>query len=169
VTAEPAAVEARLRIGEAAARAGVSTRTLRYYQELDLLTPAGTTAGGARRYSEADVARVQRIRHLRDLVGFDRGEVAQVLAAEDRLAAIRHEWFQGQTPRRQRELLEEALSINHQLQGAAQAKMAALLAFRAELEERAAAYRERLAELSGPAAAAEPVARRPELSSAPAS
>ena len=29
---------------------------LRYYQELNLLTPSGTTAGGARRYSEADVA-----------------------------------------------------------------------------------------------------------------
>src|SRR3984893_4520642 len=86
----------RRRIGEAAAQAGVSTRTLRYYQELGLLTPAGTTSGGARRCSDADVARVQRIRDLRDLVGFDLNEVGAVLSAEDRLAVIRREWFEEQ-------------------------------------------------------------------------
>lgn len=87
-----------LRIGEAAGLAGVSTRTLRYYQELGLLTPSGKTAGGARRYSEADVARIQRIRHLQDLVGLDLNEIRTVLTAEDRLAAIRREWFEDQTP-----------------------------------------------------------------------
>jgi hypothetical protein len=40
-----------LRIGEAAARVGVSSRTLRYYEELGLLTPSGRTPGGARRYT----------------------------------------------------------------------------------------------------------------------
>ena len=57
-----------LRISEAAALAGVSPRTLRYYQELGLLTPTGTTAGGARRYSEGDLGRVLRIRELQQLV-----------------------------------------------------------------------------------------------------
>ncbi len=83
----------RLRIGEAAAQAEMSTRTLRYYQELGLLTPSGTTAGGARRYSDADVARLHRIRHLRDLVGFNLTEIGVVLSAEDRLAEIRREWW----------------------------------------------------------------------------
>ena len=136
-----------LRIGEAASRAGVSTRTLRYYQELGLLTPAGRTSGGARRYSDADVVRVERIRHLRDLVGFDLNEVGTVLAAEDRLAAIRREWFEEQTPGRRQHLIEECIGINQQLQEAVRSKMGSLVDFLAGLEERAEASRGRLAEL----------------------
>jgi DNA-binding transcriptional MerR regulator len=143
--------EPRLRIGEAASRAGVSTRTLRYYQELGLLTPSGTTAGGARRYSDADVARIHRIRHLQDLVGFDLNEIRTVLTAEDRLAAIRREWFGGQSKRRQAELLREAMVINGDLQATVKTKMAGLAEFLAGLEERASAYRRRTQEIDAEA------------------
>ena len=136
-----------MRIGEAAARAGVSTRTLRYYQELGLLTPAATTAGGARRYSDADIARVQRILHLRDLVGLDLTQVGRVLAFEDRLAEIRREWFESQTPRRRSELLEEAAATNREIQEMVRSKMAAMQAFLGELEERAQSYAVKRAEL----------------------
>jgi DNA-binding transcriptional MerR regulator len=68
----------RLRIGEAAARAAVSVRTLRYYEELGLLTPSAHSPGGARRYAEEDVARLARIRELKDLLGFDLDEVRTV-------------------------------------------------------------------------------------------
>jgi MerR family transcriptional regulator, repressor of the yfmOP operon len=136
----------RLRIGEAAAQAGMSTRTLRYYQELGLLTPSGTTAGGARRYSDADVARLHRIRHLRDLVGFNLTEIGVVLGAEDRLAEIRREWWAEPSRDRARELLHEALAINARLQEAVRAKMAGLEDFLGGLEERAENVRRRLAE-----------------------
>jgi DNA-binding transcriptional MerR regulator len=136
----------RLRIGEAAAQAEMSTRTLRYYQELGLLTPSGTTAGGARRYSDADVARLHRIRHLRDLVGFNLTEIGVVLNAEDRLAEIRREWWAEPSRDRARELLQEALTINADLQQAVRAKMAGLREFLSGLEERAENVRRRLAE-----------------------
>jgi DNA-binding transcriptional MerR regulator len=130
-----------MRIGQAAAEAGMSTRTLRYYQELGLLTPAGTTAGGARRYSEADVARLHRIRHLRDLIGLDLNEVGRVLRAEDRLAAIRREWWDAQTPRGRAHLLGEAMDINTEMQDIVRSKMASLQDFLAGLEERAESIR----------------------------
>jgi MerR family transcriptional regulator, repressor of the yfmOP operon len=136
----------RLRIGEAAALAGMSTRTLRYYQELGLLTPSGTTAGGARRYSDVDVARLHRIRHLRDLVGFNLNEIGVVLNAEDRLAEIRREWWAEPSRDRARELLHEALAINADLQEAVRTKMAGLQEFLAGLEQRADNVRRRLAE-----------------------
>jgi MerR family transcriptional regulator, repressor of the yfmOP operon len=136
----------RLRIGEAAAQAGMSTRTLRYYQELGLLTPSGTTAGGARRYSDADVARLHRIRHLRDLVGFNLTEIGVVLSAEDRLAEIRREWWAELSRDRARELLHEALAINADLQEAVRAKMSGLRDFLRGLEERAGTIRRRLEE-----------------------
>ncbi len=141
----------RLRIGEAAAQAEMSTRTLRYYQELGLLTPSGTTAGGARRYSDADVARLHRIRHLRDLVGFNLTEIGVVLSAEDRLAEIRREWWAEPSRDRARELLHEALAINARLQDAVRAKMAGLEDFLRGLEERADTIRRRLAEEAVPA------------------
>ncbi|HZQ58523.1 MAG TPA: MerR family transcriptional regulator [Acidimicrobiales bacterium] len=139
----------RLRIGEAAELAGMSTRTLRYYQELGLLTPSGTTAGGARRYSDVDVARLHRIRHLRDLVGFNLTEIGAVLSAEDRLAEIRREWWAEPSRDRARELLHEALAINIDLQTAVRAKMAGLEEFLHGLEERAATVRRRLEEEAG--------------------
>ncbi|MGP4022689.1 MerR family transcriptional regulator [Actinomadura sp. 3N407] len=52
-----------MRIGELAARAGVSTRTLRYYEEQGLL-PARRAANGYRQYEEADVRLVSEIRSL---------------------------------------------------------------------------------------------------------
>jgi DNA-binding transcriptional MerR regulator len=145
--------EPRLRIGEAAREAGVSTRTLRYYQELGLLTPAGTTTGGARRYSDADVARIHRIRHLQHLVGFDLNEIRKVLSAEDRLAAIRREWFEAQSSGRQVDLLEECVAINAELQDAVRTKMAGLQEFLAGLEERAALYHRRVGEIGAGVAA----------------
>ncbi|MFI5845682.1 MerR family transcriptional regulator [Catenuloplanes sp. NPDC051500] len=52
-----------MRIGDLAARAGVSTRALRYYEEQNLL-PAARSGGGQRFYPEAAVERVRLIQDL---------------------------------------------------------------------------------------------------------
>lgn len=52
-----------MRIGELAARTGVSERSLRYYEEQKLLV-AGRTPGGHRDYPESAVDRVIRIQAL---------------------------------------------------------------------------------------------------------
>jgi DNA-binding transcriptional MerR regulator len=52
-----------IRIGDLAARAGVSTRALRYYEERGLL-PAARTTSGQRHYPEAAAERVRTIQHL---------------------------------------------------------------------------------------------------------
>ena len=49
------------RIGEVAKLTGVTTRTLRYWEELGLLQPSSYRASGERLYSPTDVARVTRI------------------------------------------------------------------------------------------------------------
>jgi len=65
----PGAAPTLLPIGEAATRLGVSTRTLRYYEELGLVAPSGRTQGGSRRYAEPDVERVQHVRELQQVLG----------------------------------------------------------------------------------------------------
>ncbi|MEV6285384.1 MerR family transcriptional regulator [Kribbella sp. NPDC051770] len=61
-----------MRIGELSHRTGVSGRLLRYYEEQGLLAPTRTSTG-YRVYAEADV---QRVRHIRILLGAGLGTVA---------------------------------------------------------------------------------------------
>lgn len=52
-----------MRIGEAAERLRVSPRTIKYYEEVGLLTP-GRSGGNYRDYDAEDLERVERIRKL---------------------------------------------------------------------------------------------------------
>ncbi len=47
------------RIGEVAGRTGVTTRTLGHYDRTGLIRPTSHSEGVHRRYSEADLLRVQ--------------------------------------------------------------------------------------------------------------
>ncbi len=124
-----------LGIGAAAAQLGVSERALRYYQQLGLLTPSGRTPGGLRRYSAADLARVERIRELQTLLGFNLDEIKGVLGTEDRLAALREEYRSSRTGQgRRRELLREILVLRERLRETVQAKIERLEGFRADLD-----------------------------------
>lgn len=143
-----------LRIGEAAEQVGVSCRTLRYYEELGLLVPSQHSAGGARRYGPDDLARLVRIRELQELLGFDLGEIGEILRGEDQLADIRSQYHEASMARR-REMLAEATSINNRLRGLVRAKQDRLSDMMGELEEKARRYRRIRAEL---AADGEPVA-----------
>ncbi|MFG2556796.1 MerR family transcriptional regulator [Streptomyces sp. NPDC048581] len=58
-----------MRIGELAARAGTTTRTLRYYESRGLL-PARRGGNGYRTYDESDLKLLRQIRTLQDF-GFD--------------------------------------------------------------------------------------------------
>jgi len=138
--------DAQYRIGEVAEAAGVSTRTLRYYEELGLLSPSGHSPGGARRYSDADLARVLRIRELQQLVGFNLDEIKTIVATGARLEELRTEYKAGRPPQRERELIAEAIEINDQLREDMRAKLSRLETFLADLDARAVLYRRRAKE-----------------------
>lgn len=59
-------------------RANVTTRTLRYYDSIELLKPSGKTEGGHRTYSEEDVLKLQQIQFLKK-VGFSLKEIQQLI------------------------------------------------------------------------------------------
>jgi len=60
-------VATHLQIGEVARRAGVTIRTIRFYEEKGLLTAASATSGGIRLYTERDVNRLLFVRRLKIL------------------------------------------------------------------------------------------------------
>lgn len=141
-----------LRIGDAAARAGLSARTLRYYEELGLLTPSAYTAGGERRYADADLERLARIVELREVLGMNLDEIRHFLDTEAQLSRVREAYrakkVEGSEKSRdeRRALLDEALTLNESLAEQLSVKLERMEAFRARLLASAARCRELLAE-----------------------
>lgn len=60
--------------------AGISTRTLRYYDEIDLLKPASLTEAGYRMYGSEEVNRLQQILFYREL-GISLGQIKDILTS----------------------------------------------------------------------------------------
>ncbi|HHW46855.1 MAG TPA: MerR family transcriptional regulator [Clostridiales bacterium] len=69
-------------INKLAKLAGVSTRTLRYYDEIGLLTPVRTASNGYRIYGPKEVDRLQQILFYREL-GVPVKEIKNILLSED--------------------------------------------------------------------------------------
>lgn len=69
------------RIGEVAKRAGVTVRTLHYYEEIGLLTPSERTSTGHRRYGRAAIERLQQIKSLQQM-GLSLAEIEALLKGQ---------------------------------------------------------------------------------------
>jgi DNA-binding transcriptional MerR regulator len=87
--------EELLKIGDFARRAETNLRTLRYYEEIGLISPAARSAGGFRYYRPTDVNRVRLIRDLSEL-GMQLGQIAALfgdrakkLDREERVERVR--------------------------------------------------------------------------------
>ena len=72
----------RVLIGELARKAGLSAKTVRYYEELGLLEAAERTESGYRTYSERDVERVMFIQGAKAL-GLSLAEIKGVVGMID--------------------------------------------------------------------------------------
>ena len=69
-------------IGGVAERLGVSTRTIKYYEELGLVSPENRSPGGFRLYNPSDVERLQRILRLKGM-GFSLAAIREFLTVRD--------------------------------------------------------------------------------------
>jgi DNA-binding transcriptional MerR regulator len=141
-------VSDQLRIGDVARRAGTTTRTIRYYEEIGLLAPARDRASGRHRaYTDADVERLREILRLKELLGVSLDELRELVAAEDARAALRAEFRRTEDPRRREQLLEQALGhLDRQLE-LVRARRHDLDALELDLAERRRRVSRRLEEL----------------------
>jgi DNA-binding transcriptional MerR regulator len=71
-----------MRIGEAADRAGLSTKALRYYERVGLIDEPDRTAAGYRDYPDSVLERLRFIRAAQ-AVGLTLGEIRGVIAFRD--------------------------------------------------------------------------------------
>jgi len=104
-----AAPRTLLRIQEVAAALGLTARTIRYYEELGLLTPAARSGGDYRLYDDDDVERLRFIKGLRDEAGFSLAEIGQLLEDEAARARNRDRFRATSDAAERRAILRDAL------------------------------------------------------------
>jgi DNA-binding transcriptional MerR regulator len=101
-----------MRIGEVAERVGVTTRTIRYYEERGLLGRDDEREKGSHRlYTEADVARLQELIRMRDLLGLSLEEIVGIVEAEEARAALRDRWADSATDDERLRIVESAIPL----------------------------------------------------------
>lgn len=77
----------RLRIGEIAARCGVTRDTVRFYERAGLLGPATRTASGHRVYDLEAITRVRFVRQLQ-CCGLTIGDIRQLIRLDQSDGAV---------------------------------------------------------------------------------
>jgi DNA-binding transcriptional MerR regulator len=106
------------RIGEVAERVGVTTRTIRYYEQLGLLGPALERSKGAHRlYGEADVARLTELIRLKELLGLSLEELIALADTGQARAALRDRWEETTSDEERARIVDQATPlVVHQLE-----------------------------------------------------
>jgi DNA-binding transcriptional MerR regulator len=139
------------RIGELAERVGVTTRTIRYYEELGLLGAGTDRAKGKHRlYTEADVARLQELIRLRDLLGLTLDELIALTEAEEARAVLRSEYAETTSDLERLRIVEAAIPIVEQQLELVHTRQAAVAEFADELDGKLRLLRKRRSELRKP-------------------
>ncbi len=142
------APERSYRIGDVAERVGVTTRTIRYYEELGLLgTASSRTKGAHRLYTEADIARLEELIRLRDLLGLTLEELVALAEAEEARAALRNQWAESATDNERARIVEAAIPLVERQLELVRTRQDRLSEFAGELSEKLRSLRKRQAEL----------------------
>jgi len=142
------ATDSSLRIGEVAQRVGVTPRTIRYYEELGLLGSGNREKGAHRTYAEADVAHLQELIRLRDLLGLTLEELVELAEAEEARAALRGRWEEDPSDEERLRIVEEAIPHVERQLALVRSRQQTLAEFADELQDKLARLRRRRRELS---------------------
>ena len=129
------AKDAYLQIGEVAERAGVSQRTLRFYEEKGLLKPPARLESGFRLYTEDDVWRVRQIKKLQHLLGVSLAEIKEMVDAQDTLRQLKAQYRPDAPPTVKLEQLRRATEVVQRQYEIVRNKVDQLLEMKAQLEE----------------------------------
>jgi MerR family transcriptional regulator, repressor of the yfmOP operon len=147
--ARPGEEHSRLKIGDVAKLAGVTPRTVRYYEEIGLLpAPDSREPGAHRTYAPSDVERLTELIRLKNLLGISLDGLRDLVEAEDNREALRREWHEGVAdPVRRREIMESLDSHARRQLELVRSRRDEIAALEAELLDRRRRIRSRLREL----------------------
>jgi DNA-binding transcriptional MerR regulator len=138
-----------LKIQEVAAETGLTQRSIRYYEEVGLLEPAGRSEGAYRLYDASDLERLRFIKELRDEAGFSLAQIGQLLEDEATRERNRERLRSTQDPTERRAILEDARDRVDRQIDTLEAKSRRLNEMIDAARERRAHLESHLAELEG--------------------
>lgn len=156
VTPGPVAPDGYLRIEQVSARTGLTKRTLRYYEEIGLLAPPTRTEGGYRLYSQNDIQHLERIKRLKELLGFSLAEIREIAEAEEEREHVRAVWRSEVDPHAKLAWLDKAQGLTIRQLGMVEEKLAGLTEMRDNLVARRERYTKARTELVAQLSEGEP-------------
>ncbi|WP_129689661.1 MerR family transcriptional regulator [Gottfriedia acidiceleris] len=77
------------KIDEVAKECGLTKRSIRYYEEIGLISPPERSEGGFRLYSDLHIERLKKIMNVRDVLGFSLQEVQEYMAISEAFEEFR--------------------------------------------------------------------------------
>jgi DNA-binding transcriptional MerR regulator len=132
--------EPYLQIGEVADRTGVTQRTLRFYEERGLLKPPSRMEGGFRLYSEEDVARVEQIKKLQNLLSLSLAEIKEMVEAEEVKTELRATYRPDLDWEERLRRITKAIELTRRQHKIIADRVEGLLAMKTDLEEKLHRY-----------------------------
>ena len=149
-TTDPTAATSRLlRIQDVAGETGLTTRAIRYYEEIGLLEPAARSEGAYRLFDASDLERLRFIRELRDDAGFSLAQIGQLLEDEAARERNRERLRSTRDAAERRAILDDARDRADRQITTLRAKRDRLDAMLREAEARRGHLDAHLAELDG--------------------
>ncbi|GGH30442.1 MerR family transcriptional regulator [Paenibacillus segetis] len=110
------------KVGDLAKLTGLTVRTLRFYDQIGLLSPSGQTESGHRLYSEANLSRLHQILSLKEL-GLSLEEVKSALSGGQisplEIVNLQIDQIKEQM-KLQQKLLEQLRHVSKHMQGKAE-------------------------------------------------
>lgn len=140
----------RRRIHEVAAELGLTTRSIRYYEQVGLLCPVRSD-GSYRLYDDGDVERLRAIVTLRDDAGFSLADIRELLSDEDAASQDRAAFRATPDVDARRRLVRDAIGREERHLVLLRGKVERLAAMIEATELRRARLAAKLAELAGQA------------------
>lgn len=110
------------KVGDIAKLAGITVRTLRFYDQIGLFSPSGQTESGHRLYNESDLSRLHQILSLKEL-GLSLEEIKSALSGEQisplEIVELQIDQIKQQI-KLQQKLLEQLRYVSKLMQGKAE-------------------------------------------------
>ncbi|MEE6451533.1 MerR family transcriptional regulator [Gottfriedia acidiceleris] len=97
------------KIDEVAKECGLTKRSIRYYEEIGLISPPERSEGGFRLYSDLHIERLKKIMDVRDVLGFSLQEVQEYMAISEAFEEFRLQYRENKEKMNEDERKEKLL------------------------------------------------------------
>ncbi|OMI28723.1 MerR family transcriptional regulator [Bacillus haynesii] len=96
-----------MKIDQMAKRSGLTKRTIRFYEEIGLLSSPKRTEGGVRLYSEDDLEELERVISAKEVLGFSLQELQQFMETDKHLEMNKEGYLLSLDKQERKEKLED--------------------------------------------------------------